>query len=76
MPDFWRSSGFHLLVRDDDGHLAVTDDGKYVVVGDNPTESTDSMAARAASMFGAMRTSKCPQKARSVNTTPASPDAN
>ncbi len=26
MPDFWRSSGFHLLVRDDDGHLAVTDD--------------------------------------------------
>ncbi len=26
MPDFWKSSGFHLLVRDDDGCLAVTDD--------------------------------------------------
>ncbi len=26
MNDFWYSSGFHLLVRDDDGKLAVTDD--------------------------------------------------
>jgi hypothetical protein len=25
-PDFWRSSGFRLLRRDDRGHLAVTDD--------------------------------------------------
>ena len=24
--DFWRSSGFRLLRRDDSGHLAVTDD--------------------------------------------------
>jgi hypothetical protein len=24
--DFWRSSGFHLLARDEDGRLAVTDD--------------------------------------------------
>lgn len=26
MPDFWRSSGFHLLARDPDGRLQVTDD--------------------------------------------------
>jgi uncharacterized protein DUF6352 len=26
MPDFWRNSGFHLLERDGDGRLAVTDD--------------------------------------------------
>ena len=26
MPDFWRHSGFHLLERDADGRLAVTDD--------------------------------------------------
>ncbi|HYD67280.1 DUF6352 family protein [Azospirillum sp.] len=26
MPDFWRQSGYHLLTRDADGHLAVTDD--------------------------------------------------
>jgi hypothetical protein len=26
MPDFWRSSGFHLLKRDAAGHLRVTDD--------------------------------------------------
>ncbi len=26
MPDFWRDSGFHLLERDDRGHLLVTDD--------------------------------------------------
>lgn len=26
MPDFWRSSGFHLLRRDDRGRLLVTDD--------------------------------------------------
>jgi hypothetical protein len=26
LPDFWRSSGFHLLRRDAAGHLAVTDD--------------------------------------------------
>ncbi len=26
MPDFWRDSGFHLLERDDRGHLVVTDD--------------------------------------------------
>ncbi len=26
MPDFWRDSGFHLLDRDDRGHLVVTDD--------------------------------------------------
>jgi len=25
-PDFWRNSGFHLLERDTNGHLAVTDD--------------------------------------------------
>lgn len=25
MPDFWSSSGFHLLARDDNGHLAVSD---------------------------------------------------
>ncbi len=26
MPEFWVNSGFHLLERDGDGHLAVTDD--------------------------------------------------
>ncbi len=26
MPDFWRDSGFHLLTRDERGHLAVSDD--------------------------------------------------
>jgi hypothetical protein len=26
MPDFWRNSGFHLLARDPEGRLAVTDD--------------------------------------------------
>lgn len=26
MPDFWRQSGYHLLTRDADGHLVVTDD--------------------------------------------------
>ena len=26
MPDFWRSSGFHLLARNASGQLAVTDD--------------------------------------------------
>src|SRR5205814_8722267 len=26
MPDFWRNSGFHLLVRDSAGRLRVTDD--------------------------------------------------
>ena len=26
MPDFWPNCGFHLLERDQDGHLAVTDD--------------------------------------------------
>ncbi len=26
MRDFWRDSGFHLLARDDGGHLGVTDD--------------------------------------------------
>ncbi len=26
MPEFWRGSGFHLLRRNDDGHLSVTDD--------------------------------------------------
>ena len=26
MSDFWRSSGFHLLQRDDDGRLRLTDD--------------------------------------------------
>lgn len=26
MPDFWRSSGYHLLARGDDGRLAVADD--------------------------------------------------
>jgi Family of unknown function (DUF6352) len=26
MPDFWRNSGFHLLARDPQGRLAVTDD--------------------------------------------------
>lgn len=26
MPDFWKSSGFHLLMRDGDGRLRVTDD--------------------------------------------------
>lgn len=26
MPDFWTNSGFHLLDRDSDGHLHVTDD--------------------------------------------------
>ncbi|HYG88650.1 MAG TPA: DUF6352 family protein [Azospirillum sp.] len=26
MPDFWRSSGYHLLTRDAEGRLAVTDD--------------------------------------------------
>ena len=26
MSDFWRSSGFHLLVRDDDGKMVVTDE--------------------------------------------------
>ncbi len=26
MTDFWRSSGFHLLTRDSDGRLVVTDD--------------------------------------------------
>ncbi|MGC2518028.1 MAG: DUF6352 family protein [Burkholderiales bacterium] len=26
MPDFWRNSGFHLLERDGEGRLAVTDD--------------------------------------------------
>ncbi|MCU0803498.1 MAG: DUF6352 family protein [Burkholderiales bacterium] len=26
MPDFWRNSGFHLLVRDADGKLVATDD--------------------------------------------------
>ncbi|MCZ6743636.1 MAG: DUF6352 family protein, partial [Alphaproteobacteria bacterium] len=25
MDDFWRSSGFHLLERDGDGNMAVTD---------------------------------------------------
>jgi len=26
VPDFWQNSGFHLLARNGDGHLAVTDD--------------------------------------------------
>jgi hypothetical protein len=31
-PDFWLSSGFRLLARDGQGHLAVTDDDNAILV--------------------------------------------
>src|SRR3954464_1999553 len=44
MPDFWRNSGFHLLVRDSAGCLRVTDDflrAYYLRPEVHPVEESD-----------------------------------
>src|SRR3954468_7911194 len=49
MPDFWRNSGFHLLVRDSAGRLRVTDDflrAYYLRPEVHPVEESDDAERR------------------------------
>jgi hypothetical protein len=59
MPDFWPSSGFHLLARDGSGHLAVTDEylRAYLLRPEvRPTdESCDAERALHAALFESPR---------------------